>query len=77
MAESTELAFARRLRSTSNWRLGLAHEVRSQWHQPVASSLGDDDPFARAAARFAAELELTAVVYDLVHDGLGLTNPPE
>jgi hypothetical protein len=77
MATSPDLAFARRLRSTSNWRLGLAREVRSEWQQPVSPSLGEHDPFARAAARFAAELELTAVVYDLVHEGLGPTDTSE
>jgi hypothetical protein len=71
MALAQDQAFARRLRSTSNWRAGLAHEVRSEWHTPASPSLGEHDPFARAAARFASELELTAVVYELVHEGLG------
>lgn len=71
MGSTKDVAFAQRLRSTSNWRAGLAYDVRSDWHQPVPSSLGDHDPFERAAARFAAELELTAAVYELVHQGLG------
>ena len=74
MASAQDVAFARRLRSTSNWRAGLAHDIRSDWHQPIPSSLGHHDPFERAAARFAAELELTAAVYDLVHEGLGPTD---
>jgi hypothetical protein len=77
MATSSKAAFARRLRSTSNWRNGLAHDVRSEWQQPGSRSLGDDDPFAKAAARFAAELELTAAVYELVHEGLGPTDAPD
>ena len=77
MAPSPDPAFAQRLRSTSNWRVGLARDVRSEWQNPVPTSLGDHDPFARAAARFAAELELTAAVYDLVHEGLGPAAPPE
>ena len=74
MGSAQDVAFARRLRSTSNWRAGLAHDVRTGWRPPVPSSLGDHDPFERAAARFAAELELTAAVYDLVHEGLGPTH---
>ncbi len=74
MASAQDVAFAQRLRSTSNWRAGLAHDVRSDWHPPASSSLGQHDPFALAAARFAAELELTAAVYDLVHQGLGPTD---
>ncbi len=71
MAPSPDPVFAQRLRSTSNWRNGLARDVRSGWQSPKSPSLGEHDPFARAAARFAAELELTAAVYDLVHQGLG------
>lgn len=70
MASEQDHEFAQRLRSTSSWRAGLADDVRSEWHTSASPSLGERDPFARAAARFASELELTAVVYDLVHEGL-------
>lgn len=61
--------FATRLRGTGRWRRSLAADAR-QWTSAADSRLGDLDPVRQAAARFAAELDLTATVYELIHEGL-------
>lgn len=61
--------FPVRLRGTSRWRRELARDAR-RWGTLAENELRDLDPFTRAACRYAAELELTATVYDLVHDGV-------
>lgn len=68
-APSPSDVFPVRLRGTSRWRRELAHDAR-RWGTTTATDLQDLNPFTRAACRYAAELELTAAVYDLVHDGV-------
>lgn len=65
--------FPVRLRGAGRWRRSLAADAR-MWQAAPGSSLGDLDPMRRAAARFAAELDLTATVYELIHEGLPQAN---